>query len=297
MIDLSKLTTEMRNMNTMNLDEMTSFEIAQIMNKEDEKVVKAVQEVLPEIATTIKWASGSLRGGGRIIYIGAGTSGRIGLLDAVECSPTFGVPPNMVTGLIAGGDRAFIKAVEGAEDSETLCEEDLKRIFLSSKDIVIGLAASGRTPYVIHGLQYANSVGCLTVAIACNKDSAIGKVAKLAIEPISGPEVLTGSTRLKAATAQKLVLNMISTGSMIEIGKVYENLMVDVQPSNLKLKERAQNIVMEITGCNRDEGITAIDKASGNVKTAIIMILLNCTVKEAEEKLEQSRGKIRNALK
>lgn len=296
MIDLSKLTTETRNLDTMNLDVMTPFEIAQVMNKEDEKVVKAVQEVLPEIATAIEWAAQSLRAGGRIIYLGAGTSGRLGLLDAVECPPTFGVSPDMVIGLIAGGEKAFIKAVEGAEDSDTLCEEDLKKLHLSPKDILIGLAASGRTPYVIYGLRYAGSIGCQTVAIACNKGSAVGKEAKLAIEPVSGPEVLTGSTRLKAGTAQKMVLNMISTGSMVGIGKVYENLMVDVQQSNEKLVVRSQNIVMESTGCSRDEAKAVLEKAEGHVKTAITMILLNCDAKEAGQKLLQAGGKIRKAL-
>ena len=234
MIDLSVLTTESRNPDTMNLDEMTPLQIAAIMNQEDEKAVKAVEEVLPQIATAIEWATDSLKAGGRIIYIGAGTSGRLGVLDAVECPPTFGVPRELVVGLIAGGDKAFVEAVEGAEDSETLCEADLKEISLTSKDIVIGLAASGRTPYVIYGLDYANKTGCHTVAIACNKGSDVGKKAKLAIEPVTGPEVLTGSTRLKAGTAQKMILNMISTGSMVGIGKAYENLMVDVKQSNEK---------------------------------------------------------------
>jgi len=221
MIDLSVLTTESRNPDTINLDEMTPLQIAAIMNQEDAKAVKAVEEVISEIATAIEWATDSLNAGGRIIYIGAGTSGRLGVLDAVECPPTFGVSREMVVGLIAGGDKAFVAAVEGAEDSETLCEADLKEIGLTSKDIVIGLAASGRTPYVIYGLDYANKTGCHTVAIACNKGSDVGKKANLAIEPVTGPEVLTGSTRLKAGTAQKMILNMISTGSMVGIGKAW----------------------------------------------------------------------------
>ena len=247
MLDLTALTTERRNPHTMNLDEMSPLEIAQTMNQEDEQAVLAVRKVLPEIATAITWATESLKAGGRIIYIGAGTSGRLGVLDAVECPPTFGVSPDTVVGIIAGGERAFTIAQEGVEDSPTLCEEDLKKKNLSSKDIVIGLAASGRTPYVISGLQYARSIGCKTVAIACNLHSQVGKAADLAIEPVPGPEVLTGSTRLKAGTVQKLILNMISTGSMVGIGKVYQNLMVDVQQTNEKLKVRAQNIVMDIT--------------------------------------------------
>jgi len=297
MIDLSVLTTESRNSDTMNLDEMTPLQIAAIMNQEDEKAVKAVEEVLPQIATAIEWATDSLKAGGRIIYIGAGTSGRLGVLDAVECPPTFGVSRELVVGLIAGGDKAFVEAVEGAEDSETLCEADLKEIGLTSKDIVIGLAASGRTPYVIYGLDYANKTGCHTVAIACNKGSDVGEKAKLAIEPVTGPEVLTGSTRLKAGTAQKMILNMISTGSMVGIGKAYENLMVDVKQSNEKLVIRSQNIVMTATGCTREEAETVLKQAEGHVKTAITMILLNCDPEAAGQKLSQAGGKIREALK
>lgn len=297
MIDLSVLTTEARNPDTIELDQMTPLEIASVMNREDEKAVKAVREVLPQIGTAIEWAADSLSEGGRIIYIGAGTSGRLGVLDAVECPPTFGVSRDLVVGLIAGGDKAFVEAVEGAEDSETLCEEDLKSIGLTSKDIVIGLAASGRTPYVIYGLRYANKTGCRTVAIACNRDSDIGKAAKLAIEPVTGPEVLTGSTRLKAGTAQKMILNMISTGSMVGIGKAYENLMVDVKQSNEKLVVRSQNIVMTATGCSREEAEEALKQAEGHVKTAVTMILLSCDQEEARKKLSQAGGKIREALK
>lgn len=297
MIDLSVLTTEIRNPDTMNLDQMTPLEIASAMNQEDENAVKAVKSVLPQVGQAIEWAAESLKAGGRIIYIGAGTSGRLGVLDAVECPPTFGVPKEMVVGLIAGGDKAFVEAVEGAEDSKTLCEEDLKAIGLTSEDIVIGLAASGRTPYVIYGLRYADKAGCNTVAIACNKNSEIGKAAKLAIEPVTGPEVLTGSTRLKAGTAQKMILNMISTGSMVGIGKAYENLMVDVKQSNEKLVVRAQNIVMAAAGCSREKAEAVLGQADGHVKTAITMILLNCSYDEAEQKLSEAGGKVRAALK
>lgn len=296
MIDLSKLTTELRNPDTMNLDTMTPLEIARIMNQEDQKVITAIEEVLPQVATAIEWATESLKSGGRIIYIGAGTSGRLGVLDAVECPPTFGVPKELVLGLIAGGEGAFVEAVEGAEDSETLCEEELKEAGLKKEDIVIGLAASGRTPYVIHGLRYANLKGCKTVAISCNRGSDIGKEAKLAIEPVTGPEVLTGSTRLKAGTAQKMILNMISTGSMVGVGKVYENLMVDVKQSNEKLVVRSQNILMTATGCSREEAITALDQADGHVKTAILMILSDCDAREARQKITQAGGNIRKAF-
>ncbi|NLB19432.1 MAG: N-acetylmuramic acid 6-phosphate etherase [Clostridium sp.] len=296
MIDLSKLTTEKRNPNTMNLDTMTPLEFVSVMNKEDGKVIEAVKEVLPEIAKVITWTTEALKNGGRIIYMGAGTSGRLGVLDAVECPPTFGVSPDVVVGLIAGGERAFVKAVEGAEDSVTLGTEDLKEIGLTKDDVVIGIAASGRTPYVIHALRYARSIGVKTAIIACNKDSKMSKEADIAIEPVSGPEVLTGSTRLKAGTAQKLVLNMISTGSMVGIGKAYENLMVDVMQSNEKLKTRAENIVMAATECERDEAREKIDLANGSVKLAITMILLNTDASEASKKLDDAKGHIRHTI-
>lgn len=296
MQDLAKLTTETRNKNTMNLDSMTPLEIATIMNKEDENAVKAVKGVLPEIATAIEWCTHVLNNEGRIIYMGAGTSGRLGILDAVECPPTFGVSPDMVVGLIAGGKDAYFKAVEGAEDSTTLGAEDLKALNLSSKDIVIGIAASGRTPYVIYGLKYAKGIGCKTIALVCNKGSKLAEVADLAIEPVPGPEVLSGSTRLKAGTVQKMILNMISTGSMVGIGKVYQNLMVDVMQTNEKLVTRAENIVMEATKCDRKTAAETLKEAGGSVKLAITMILFQCIRQEAQERLNRSHGHIRFAL-
>lgn len=296
MIDLSVLVTESRNKETMGLDQMTPLEIVTVMNREDGKAVEAVEEVLPQIAQAIAWCTDSLKQKGRIIYIGAGTSGRLGVLDAVECPPTFGVSPDVVVGLMAGGTPAFVKAVEGAEDSQTMGEEDLKEIHLSPADIVIGLAASGRTPYVIYGLRYAKKIGCRTVAVSCNRDSEIGKEADLAIEPVPGPEVLTGSTRLKAGTAQKMVLNMISTGSMVGIGKVYQNLMVDVVQTNMKLITRAENIVMTATGCTREEARDSLEEAEGSVKLAITMILLQCGAKSAKTRLNRAGGYVRNAI-
>ena len=296
MIDLSVLVTESRNKETMGLDQMTPLEIVAIMNREDGKAVEAVGEVLPQIARAIAWCTDSLKQKGRIIYMGAGTSGRLGVLDAVECPPTFGVSPDVVVGLMAGGSAAFVKAVEGAEDSQTLGEEDLKKIHLSPADIVIGLAASGRTPYVIYGLRYAKKIGCRTVAVSCNRDSEIGKEADLAIEPVPGPEVLTGSTRLKAGTVQKMVLNMISTGSMVGIGKVYQNLMVDVVQTNMKLITRAENIVMTATGCTREEARDSLEEAEGSVKLAITMILLQCGAKSAKTRLNRAGGDVRNAI-
>ena len=296
MIDLSVLVTESRNKETMGLDQMTPLEIVTVMNREDGKAVEAIGEVLPQIAQAIAWCTDSLKQKGRLIYIGAGTSGRLGVLDAVECPPTFGVSPDVVVGLMAGGTPAFVRAVEGAEDSQTMGEEDLKEIHLSPADIVIGLAASGRTPYVIYGLRYAKKIGCRTVAVSCNRDSEIGKEADLAIEPVPGPEVLTGSTRLKAGTVQKMVLNMISTGSMVGIGKVYQNLMVDVVQTNMKLITRAENIVMTATGCTREEARDSLEEAEGSVKLAITMILLQCSAKSAKTRLNRAGGYVRNAI-
>ena len=296
MIDLTKLTTETRNKSTMDLDKMSSIEIATAMNMEDEKVITAVRDALPQISEVIDICTEKLKGGGRIIYMGAGTSGRLGLLDAVECPPTFGVSSELVVGLIAGGSSAFIKAVEGAEDSKTLGVEDLKALNITSKDVVIGIAASGRTPYVIHGLKYAREVGCKTAVVVCNKDSEMAKYSDVAIELVVGPEVLTGSTRLKAGTSQKMALNMISTGSMVGIGKAYQNLMVDVMQTNEKLVSRAENIIIEATGTNRETAKKALKDSNGKVKTAIIMILLNCNYDEAEIRLEKAEGHVRYAL-
>lgn len=293
---LDKMTTEARNSASVNLDVMSPLEIIKLMNEEDMKVPLAIRPHLDDIARVIAWCIASLEGGGRIIYVGAGTSGRLGVVDASECPPTFGVSPSMVVGLIAGGEKAFIKAVEGAEDSPELGKTDLKKISLSDRDTVIGLAASGRTPYVIGALEYANSIGCHTAAISCNSDSEIGRVASIAIEILVGPEVLTGSTRLKAGTAQKLVLNMISTATMVSIGKCYENLMVDVMQSNEKLHVRAQNIVMEATGVTRAKASDILEKAGGSAKKAIVMILDSCSALEAENRLAAANGHIRAVL-
>ena len=253
--------------------------------------------VLPQIAQCVTWAIESIEAGGRIIYMGAGTSGRLGVLDAVECPPTFGVAPEVVVGLIAGGEKAFVKAVEGAEDSPELGRQDLQGIGLQKRDIVIGIAASGRTPYVLGGLAYAREVGCRTVGISCNPGSAVGAAAELAIEVVPGPECLTGSTRLKSGTCQKLILNMISTATMVGCGKAYENLMVDVMQTNEKLVVRAQNIVMEATGCDRETATEKIALAGGSAKTAITMILADCGLEEAKERLAKAKGHVREAIK
>lgn len=294
---LEHLTTETRNEKTMNLDEMSTIELLTIMNEEDEKVARAVKAELPSIAKAVDAIVHAKKQGGRLIYMGAGTSGRIGLLDAVECPPTFGTDPGEVIGLIAGGEKAFIKAVEGAEDSKELGVGDLKEIQLTSSDIVVGIAASGRTPYVIGGLEYANSIGAKTVAVCCNKGSEVGKRAEIAIEVVNGPEVLTGSTRLKAGTSQKLICNMLSTASMVGIGKVYGNLMVDVQQTNQKLEERAKRIVMEATSCSYETAEEYLVHAKDNSKLAILMILTNLSYEEALDKLNDSQGFIREAIK
>ena len=295
-INLTKLTTEQRNEKTMRLDRMSPLEIATVMNEEDNNVIKGVQAVLPEIAQVIAWATEAIAQGGRLIYMGAGTSGRLGVLDAVECPPTFGVEPEVVVGLIAGGEKAFVKAVEGAEDDPDLGRQDLKDHNLTKKDLVVGLAASGRTPYVLGGLAYAKSLGCHTAAVACNHGSEVGKAAEVAIEVVSGPEVLTGSTRLKSGTAQKMVLNMISTGAMVGMGKAYENLMVDVQQTNQKLVTRAENMVMTATGCEREAAREALSAGHGSAKTAITMLLLSCDEAAALEKLQKAGGKISAVL-
>lgn len=295
-LNLTGMTTERRNPRTMQLDTMSELEIVTAMNDEDARVPLAIAKKLPEIAQAARWAVEAFEQGGRLFYMGAGTSGRLGVLDAAECPPTFGVDPSMVVGLIAGGEKAFIKAVEGAEDSRELGRQDLESHHLTQKDFVIGIAASGRTPYVLGGLAYAKETGCRTAAIACNPGSAIGKAADLAIEVEVGPEVLTGSTRLKSGTAQKLILNMISTASMVRTGKAYQNLMVDVMQTNEKLHTRAENIVMDATGVERAEARRAIDAAGGSVKCAITMLLANCTAQEAKRRLEAAGGHVRTAI-
>jgi len=296
-LNLKNMSTETRNRNTMNLDIMTPLEVVTVMNQEDAKVPAAITPALPNIAQCVTWAIESIEAGGRIVYMGAGTSGRLGVLDAVECPPTFGVAPEVVVGLIAGGEKAFVKAVEGAEDSRELGRQDLVDIKLEKRDIVIGIAASGRTPYVLGGLAYAQEMGCHTVGISCNPGSVVGAAAELAIEVVPGPECLTGSTRLKSGTCQKLILNMISTATMVGCGKAYQNLMVDVMQTNEKLVVRAQNIVMEATGCDRETAKEKIGLAGGNAKTAITMILADCDAEEARARLAKAKGHVREAIK
>lgn len=293
---LDKLTTELRNPRTMNLDEMSTLDILRTMNQEDESVLEAIDKQLSNIEKAVQFAIESFNNKGRLIYIGAGTSGRLGILDAVECVPTFGTDPEMVQGLIAGGKQAIYEAVEGAEDDAELGENDLKRIQLTDKDTVIGIAASGRTPYVIGALKYANSIQAKTVSISCNHNAEMSKYSDLAIELETGPEVLTGSTRLKAGTSQKIVLNMISTASMVGIGKVYQNFMVDLKPTNEKLEERSKRNIMEVTGVDYETANRYFEKSKQQVKVAIVMILLDCSYDEAVRKLESSKGFVRDAI-
>ncbi|MED3727203.1 N-acetylmuramic acid 6-phosphate etherase [Priestia endophytica] len=293
---LERLGTERRNNQTEELDTMSIQDILRTMNEEDKKVPEAIQKELENVERAVSLVVESFKSGGRLLYVGAGTSGRLGVLDAVECPPTFGTDPGLVKGVMAGGESAFIKAVEAVEDREDLGAEDMKLLNITSNDTVIGIAASGRTPYVIGALRYARERGASTCAISCNKETAISALADVAIEVDTGPEVLTGSTRLKAGTAQKLLLNMISTVSMIQIGKVYKNLMVDVQPTNEKLVERSKRIIMEATGISYEEASTYYDQSKQNIKVAILMVLTNCTVEEALKKLQTSNGFVRQAL-
>jgi N-acetylmuramic acid 6-phosphate etherase len=296
-LNLNTMTTESRNVNTMDLDNMSALQIVTVMNREDEKVPRAVAACLPDIARCAQWAGETLRAGGRIVYMGAGTSGRLGLLDAVECPPTFGVPYDTVIGLVAGGASAFTRPIEDAEDKPEEGVKDLKSVALTGADMVIGIAASGRTPYVLGGLAYAKELGCRTAAIVCNENSPMAASAELAIEVSPGPECLTGSTRLKAGTCQKLILNMISTAAMVSCGKAYQNLMVDVDPCNEKLVIRARKIVMEATGCPEAEAAEALLQAGNHPKTAITMILAGYDAQEAKVRLEKAGGFVREAIR
>ncbi|MER6441760.1 MULTISPECIES: N-acetylmuramic acid 6-phosphate etherase [unclassified Streptomyces] len=294
-MDLSTLGTESRNPRTAELDRMPVTELLATMNDEDQTVALAVRTALPRIAEAVEKITASLRAGGRLVYLGAGTSGRIGLLDAVECPPTFGTDPDRVVGLLSGGPGAFVLAVEGAEDSPQLAVTDLEGIGLTARDTVVGLAASGRTPYVVGGLEHARAVGASTVSVACNSDAVISRHADVAIEVPTGPEILTGSTRLKGGTAEKLVCNMLSTATMVQLGKVYGNLMVDLRATNEKLVDRARRIVAQATGSDLDAASAALQEADGHAKTAIVMLLAGCTRQEAIARLEAARDDVRAA--
>ncbi|AUU37122.1 N-acetylmuramic acid 6-phosphate etherase [Proteus mirabilis] len=295
-IDLSNLVTESRNHHSEHIDTLSTLEMLKVINNEDKKVPFAVEATLPHIARLVDKVVTAFSQGGRLIYCGAGTSGRLGILDASECPPTYGTPHDMVIGLIAGGHKAILQAVENAEDNVQLGAEDLRQLNFNAKDVLVGIAASGRTPYVIGALEYARSLGAVTGAISCNPDSPIAQRADIAITPIVGPEVVTGSSRMKAGTAQKLVLNMITTGAMIKMGKVFGNLMVDVEATNAKLIERQIRIVMQATECEPATAEQALAQCQRHCKTAILMILAGVDAQQATQLLAQNKGFIRQAL-
>ncbi|KAA5976256.1 MULTISPECIES: N-acetylmuramic acid 6-phosphate etherase [Pantoea] len=295
-LDLSQMITEGRNPASQNIDELSTEAMLRVINDEDKKVALAVEAILPQIAAAVDAICAAFRAGGRLIYCGAGTSGRLGILDASECPPTFGTPREQVIGLIAGGHTAILQAVENAEDNREQGAQDLKDIHFSRHDILVGIAASGRTPYVLGALAYANELGATTVALTCNPDSAMAQVAAIALTPVVGPEIVTGSSRMKAGTAQKLVLNMLTTGAMIRSGKVYGNLMVDVEATNQKLVQRQVNIVMQATDCDDATARAALTACGGHCKTAILMVLAGLDADEAKALLSQHQGFIRQAL-
>ncbi|WP_293730277.1 N-acetylmuramic acid 6-phosphate etherase [uncultured Actinobacillus sp.] len=289
---LDQMITEQRNPNSMHIDCASALEIVQIINDEDKLVPLAVEKCLPQIAQAVEKIVTAFQQGGRLIYMGAGTSGRLGVLDASECPPTYGVSPDMVVGLIAGGERALRHPIEGAEDNREQGKQDLQAIHFTEKDVLVGIAASGRTPYVLAGLEYANEVGAITISIASNPNSAMANIADIAIETLVGAEVLTGSSRMKSGTAQKLVLNMLTTASMIQMGKCYQNLMVDVQASNEKLRARAVHIVMQATECTKEMAEKKLQLAEGHAKLAIMMILGNLDKESAVKILQENQGKL-----
>lgn len=295
-LDLSQMITEGRNPASQNIDELSTEAMLRVINDEDKKVALAVEAIVPQIAAAVDAICATFQAGGRLIYCGAGTSGRLGILDASECPPTFGTPREQVIGLIAGGHTAILQAVENAEDNREQGAQDLKDIHFSRHDVLVGIAASGRTPYVLGALAYANELGATTVSLTCNPGSAMSQVAAIALTPVVGPEVVTGSSRMKAGTAQKLVLNMLTTGSMIRSGKVYGNLMVDVEATNQKLVQRQVNIVMQATDCDEATASAALTACGGHCKTAILMVLADLAADEAKALLSQHQGFIRQAL-
>ncbi|WP_241649336.1 N-acetylmuramic acid 6-phosphate etherase [Rosenbergiella collisarenosi] len=295
-INLHHLVTEGRNIASENIDQLSTAQMLKVINDEDKKVALAVEAILPEITQAVEAITTAFAQGGRLIYCGAGTSGRLGILDASECPPTFGTPPEQVVGLIAGGQKAILQAVENAEDNIENGARDLQNLQFTKHDILVGIAASGRTPYVLGALAWAKQCGAVTVALSCNAESPMASCADIALSAVVGPEVVTGSSRLKAGTAQKMILNMLTTGAMIRSGKVFGNLMVDVEATNQKLIQRQKNIVIEATGCRAEEAEEALTASNGQCKTAILMILANFTAEQATIRLAEHNGFIRAAL-
>ena len=292
MVELQKIATEQRNPNTNHIDTLSTLEMVRLINQEDQKVALAVAQVAPEIARAIDVITRQLSQGGRLFYAGCGTSGRLGILDAVECPPTYSTDPELVQAIIAGGYPAIFRAVEGAEDDFDLGRRDLQERGFASQDVLVGLAASGRTPYVLGAMGYARELGAAVIAVTCCPGSEVDRMADIGIAPTPGPEVITGSTRMKSGTAQKMVLNMLSTGTMIKLGKVYGNLMVDVKPSNEKLIRRCVTIVREAVGCEEDQAVSALEACGYRPKVAIVMLLKKIDAEQARELLEQAQGRI-----
>lgn len=295
-MNLKRLTTERRNETTSQIDQLSTIDMVELINQEDQKVALAVKNVLPEIAEAIDQAAKRFKNKGRLIYCGAGTSGRLGALDAIELTPTYGVSPEQAFGIMAGGKQAMFQAIEGAEDSKELAIDELNEHHLGDKDVLIVIAASGRTPYSISAIEYGKKVGALTISITCNDQSPMNKLADIGIAPIVGPEVITGSTRMKAGTAQKMVLNMFSTGLMIKVGNIYQNLMVNVQPTNKKLVQRATDIIVAATGVEEEVAKEYLTKAQLEVAPAIVMVKMNVDYQTAKEMLAQHGGRISDVL-
>lgn len=295
-IDLTTMITESRNQASLTIDQLTTIDMLKVINEEDKKVAFAVEKQLPQIAQAVDKIVEAFQQQGRLIYIGAGTSGRLGILDASECPPTYGTPAEQIMGIIAGGTPAIFKAVENAEDKPEQGQADLQSIQFNYKDILVGIAASGRTPYVIGAMEYAKSQGATVISLCCNPNAPMIGLADIAITPIVGAEVITGSSRMKAGTAQKLVLNMLTTASMIKIGKVFSNLMVDVEASNAKLIERQIQIVIEATSCSRQQAINALEQCNRQCKTAIIMLLMQISAEQANALLNENSGMIAHVL-
>ena len=295
-MNLERLMTEKRNPDTKNIDMLSTLEIVAAIQREDEKVAAAVKMTLPDVAAAVELIVDALKRGGRLFYLGAGTSGRLGVLDAAECPPTFSTEPELVQAIIAGGNAAMFQAVEGAEDDSQQARLDLQSRGLKPQDAVVGLSASGRTPYVIGGLRYAKQIGAVRLAVVCVPDAEMAADAQITMVALVGPEVIAGSTRMKAGTAQKMVLNMLSTATMVRLGKTYGNLMVDVRATNAKLTARVQRMVKDVTGASEQEVAIALEQAAGSAKTAIVMLLGRCSAQQSVQLLAQAHGSVRHAL-
>ncbi|EGO8485053.1 N-acetylmuramic acid 6-phosphate etherase [Enterococcus faecalis] len=295
-MNLEGLTTEARNEATKKIDQVSTLEMVTLINQEDQKVAQAIEKVLPQIAAAIDAAAERFKKGGRLIYCGAGTSGRLGALDAIELTPTYSVSPERAFGILAGGEKAMYQAIEGAEDSKELAIEDLTQHQLTARDVVIAIAASGRTPYAVSAIEYGKKVGALTISVTCNNQSPMNQLAEIGIAPIVGPKVITGSTRMKAGSAQKMVLNMFSTGIMVKVGNIYQNLMVNVQPTNEKLMQRATNIIKEAAEIEESQAKEYLEAAQLEVAPAIVMAKAHVDFQKAKQLLAEHDGRISEVL-